>query len=107
VHIAIQHLRKLPTTDGEPRQRDLSVAIERRSRAVHLAVKDDETAASAIAFLRDAAAALPFCMTYVLTDDRSCFTPAFTKICAELGAEYRHMLPHHHFRSIPHQFATL
>ena len=107
VHIDIKHLPKLQTADGERRKRYLYVAIDRRSRSVHLAVQDDETEASAIAFLREAAAALPFCMTHVLTDNRSCFTPAFTKICAELGAEYRHMLPHHHFRSIPHQFATL
>ena len=33
----------------------LYVAIDRRSRSVHLAVKDDETEASAIAFLREAA----------------------------------------------------
>ena len=60
---------------------------------MHLAVKDDETEASAIAFLREAAAALPFCMTHVLTDNGSCFTQAFARVCAELGAEYRHIKP--------------
>ena len=45
-----------------------------RSRSVHLAVKDDETEQSAIAFLREAAAAFPFRITHVLTDNGSCFT---------------------------------
>jgi transposase InsO family protein len=30
----------------------------------------------------------------VLTDNGSCFTPAFAKACAELGAEYRHTKPY-------------
>src|SRR3954465_10857117 len=93
VHIDIKHLPKLQTADGERRKRYLYVAIDRRSRAVHLAVKDDETEASAIAFLREAAAALPFRMTHVLTDNGSCFTQAFAKVCAELGADYRHIKP--------------
>ena len=61
---------------------------------MHLAVKDDETEKSAIAFLREAAAALPFRLTHVLTDNGSCFTPAFAKVCHELGAEYRHTRPY-------------
>src|SRR4051794_5978162 len=93
VHIDIKHLPKLQTIDGERRKRYLYVAIDRRSRSVHLAVKDDETEASAIAFLREAAAAFPFRMTHVLTDNGSCFTQAFAKVCAELGAEYRHIKP--------------
>src|SRR3954462_2872809 len=52
VHIDIKHLPKLQTADGERRKRYLYVAIDRRSRSVHLAVKDDEAEASAIAFLR-------------------------------------------------------
>src|SRR4051794_12098163 len=67
VHIDIKPLPKLQTSDGERRKRYLYVAIDRRSRSVHLAVKDDETEASAIAFLREAAAALPFRMSHVLT----------------------------------------
>jgi transposase InsO family protein len=70
------------------------VAIDRRSRSVHLAVKDDETEKSAIAFLREAAAAFPFRLTHVLTDNGSCFTPAFARVCHELGAEYRHTKPY-------------
>src|SRR3954451_3688593 len=93
VHIDIKHLPKLQTADGERRKRSLYVAIDRRSRAVHLAVKDDETEASAIAFLREAAAALPFRITHVLRDNGSCFTQAFAKVCAELGAAYRPIKP--------------
>src|SRR4028118_771996 len=93
VHIDIKHLPKLQTADGERRKRYLFVAIDRRSRSVHLAVKDDETEKSAIAFLREAAAAFPFRLTHVRTDNGSCFTPAFARVCAELGAEYRHTKP--------------
>src|SRR3954451_17490471 len=57
IHIDIKHLPKLKTSDGERRKRYLYVAIDRCSRSVHLAVKDDETEKSAIAFLREAAAA--------------------------------------------------
>jgi transposase InsO family protein len=32
-------------------------------------------------------------MTHGLTDNGSCFTQAFAKVCAELGAEYRHIKP--------------
>ena len=93
VHIDIKHLPKLQTADGDRRKRYLFVAVDRRSRSVHLAVKDDETERSAIAFLREAAAAFPFQLTHVLTDNGSCFTPAFARACAELGAQYRHTKP--------------
>ncbi|MBO1073714.1 DDE-type integrase/transposase/recombinase [Roseomonas marmotae] len=53
-------------------------------------LKDDETARSAIAFLREAAKAFPFRLTHELTDNGSCFTPVFAKVCAEPGAAYRH-----------------
>ncbi|MCI0755553.1 DDE-type integrase/transposase/recombinase, partial [Teichococcus vastitatis] len=94
IHIDIKHLPKLQTANGERRKRYLYVAIDRRSRSVHLAVKDDETERSAIAFLREAAKAFPFRLTHVLTDNGSCFTPAFARACAELGAEYRHTRPY-------------
>ncbi len=94
IHIGIKHLPKLQTADGERRKRYLFVAIDRRSRSVHLAVKDDETTQSASAFLREAAAAFPFRLTHVLTDNGSCFTAAFAKVCAALGAEYRHTKPY-------------
>jgi len=107
VHIDIKHLLKLQTSDGERRKRYLYVAIDRCSRSVHFAVRDDETGRSAIAFLREAAAAFPFQLTYALTDNRaaiprrdvseadrgSCFTPAFAKACTGLGAQYRHTRP--------------
>ena len=41
---------------------------------MHLAVKDDETTASAVVFLKEALAALPFQVTHGLTDHGSCFT---------------------------------
>jgi transposase InsO family protein len=94
IHIDIKHLPKLQTANGERRKRYLYVAIDRCSRSVHLAVKDNETEQSAIAFLREAAAAFPFRLTHVLTDNGSCFTPAFAKVCAELGADYRHTKPY-------------
>src|SRR3712207_4817164 len=52
VRVDIKPLPKPQTADGERRKRYLFVAIDRRSRSVHLAVKDDETEKSAIAFLR-------------------------------------------------------
>jgi transposase InsO family protein len=94
IHIDIKHLPKLQTANGERRKRYLYVAIDRRSRSVHLAVKDDQTEQSAIAFLREAATAFPFRLTHVLTDNGSCFTPAFAEVCAELGAQYRHTKPY-------------
>src|ERR671917_299695 len=42
-HLDVKHLPKLRTTDGAWRKRFLLVAIDRRSRSVHLAVKDDES----------------------------------------------------------------
>ena len=94
IHIDIKHLPKLKTSDGQRRKRYLYVAIDRCSRSVHLAVKEDETEKSAIAFLQEAAAAFPFRLTHVLTDNGSCFTPAFAKACAALGAKYRHTKPY-------------
>jgi transposase InsO family protein len=93
IHIDIKHLPKLQTANGERRKRFLYVAIDRRSRSVHLAVKDDETERSAIAFLKEAAAAFPFRFTHVLTDNGSCFTPGFARACAALGAEHRNTKP--------------
>src|SRR4051812_8462628 len=51
VHLGLKHLPKLRTADGECRKRCLFVAIDRRSRSVRLAVRDDETEASARSFL--------------------------------------------------------
>src|SRR4051794_23792227 len=57
VHLDVKHLPELRTADGECRKRFLFVAIDRRSRSVHLAIKDEETEASAKAFLEEAVAA--------------------------------------------------
>ena len=95
VHLDIKHLPKLRTADGECRKRYLFVAIDRRSRSVQLAVKDDETEASAVAFLKQALAAFPFRITHVLTDRGSCFTAdGFEQACRELGVEHRKTKPY-------------
>ena len=56
----VKHLPKLRDRNGESRKRYLYVAIDRASRFVHLAVKDDETERSAVAFLKEAVRAFPF-----------------------------------------------
>ena len=71
------------------------MAIDRRSRSVHLAVKDDETEASARAFLEEAVRAFPFRVTRVLTDRGSCFTAdGFEKACRALDLEHRKTRPY-------------
>jgi transposase InsO family protein len=95
VHLDVKHLPELRTADGECRERFLFVAIDRRSRSVHLAVKDDETEASAKAFLEEALAAFPFRVTHLLTDRGSCFTAeGFEGRCRELGIEHRKTKPY-------------
>ena len=95
VHVDIKQLPKLHVGDGEFRKRYLYIAIDRRSRSVHLAVKEDMTARSATVFLRQAAAAFPFRLTHVLTDRGSCFTTgAFSKACTALGAQHRMTRPY-------------
>jgi transposase len=95
VHLDVKHLPKLRTADGEWRKRFLFVAIDRRSRSVHLAVRDEETEAGARAFLGEALAAFPFRVTHVLTDRGSCFTAeGFEKLCRELGVEHRKTRPY-------------
>ena len=95
VHIDVKHLPKLRTSNGESRKRYLFVAIDRHSRSVHLAVKDDETESSAVAFLREAAAAFRFRITHVLTDRGSCFTAdGFEQTCRDLGILHRRTKPY-------------
>jgi transposase InsO family protein len=95
VHVDVKHLPKLRTADGELRKRFLFVAIDRRSRFVHLAVKDDETEASARTFLEEAARAFPFRVTRVLTDRGSCFTAeGFERACRALGVAHRKTRPY-------------
>ena len=95
VHVDVKHLPKLRTSDGELRKRFLFVAIDRRSRSVHLAVKDEETEASARAFLEEALAAFPFRVTHVLTDRGSCFAAeGFERLCRDLEVEHRKTRPY-------------
>ena len=95
VHVDVKHLPKLRTADGEQRKRFLSVAIDRRSRSVHLAVKDEESEASARAFLEEAVRAFPFRVTRVLTDRGSCFTAeGFEQLCRKLRIEHRKTRPY-------------
>src|SRR5437763_8572003 len=95
VHVDMKNLPKLRTADGECRKRYLFVAIDRCSRRVHLAVRDDETEASAKAFLEEAIAAFPFRVTRLLTDRGSCFTAeGFEKRCRDLGIEHRETKPY-------------
>src|SRR5829696_3616252 len=95
VHLDVKHLPKLRDRNGESRKRYLYVAIDRASRFVHLAVKDDETARSAVAFLNEAVQAFPFQVTHVLTDGGSCFTAAgFEAACRTLGVEHRKTRPY-------------
>jgi transposase InsO family protein len=95
VHLDVKHLPKLRTADGEWRKRFLFVAIDRRSRFVHLAVRDDETERSAVDFLKEAIRAFPFRVTHVLTDRGSCFTAeGFERACRRLGVEHRKTRPY-------------
>ena len=95
MHMDVKHLPKLRDRDGVMRKRYLYVAIDRASRYVHLAVKDDETTASAVAFLDEALAALPFRVTHVLTDRGSCFTAdAFEHACERHGVQHRKTKPY-------------
>ena len=95
VHMDVKHLPKLQDRDGVMRKRYLYVAIDRASRYVHLAVKDNETSASAVAFLKEALAALPFRVTHVLTDRGSCFTAdGFEQACEQHGVMHRKTRPY-------------
>ena len=95
VHVDIKHLPKLRDRDGVTRKRYLYVAIDRCSRFVHLAVKDDETERSAVAFLKAAIRAFPFRVMHVLTDRGSCFTAdGFEAACRRLGVEHRKTRPY-------------
>jgi transposase InsO family protein len=95
IHVDVKHLPKLQDRDRVSRKRYLYVAIDRASRYVHLAVKDDETTASAVAFLDEALSAFPFRVTHVLTDRGSCFTAdAFEAACAQHGVQHRTTKPY-------------
>ncbi len=95
VHVDVKHLPELHVGGGAFRRRYLFVAIDRRSRFVHLAVKDDNTERSALAFLDEVVTALPFRIRYLLTDRGSCSTAdAFAARCVALGIEHRRTRPY-------------
>src|SRR5919112_5950885 len=90
IHVDVKHLPKLQDRNRVLRKRYLYVAIDRASRYVHLAVKDDETTASAVAFLDEALSAFPFRVTHVLTDRGTCFTAdGFEHACERRGVAHR------------------
>ena len=74
VHVDIKYL---PALEGAPRQY-LFVAIDRATRWVYLALKPDQTAASARAFLDALTQAAPFRIQKLLTDNGKAFTDRFT-----------------------------
>ena len=95
IQVDVKHLPKLQDRDRVSRKCYLYVAIDRASHYVHLAVKDDETTASAVAFLTDALGAFPFKVTHVLTDRGSCFTAdAFEAACERHGVQHRKTRPY-------------
>jgi transposase InsO family protein len=95
VHMDVKHLPKLQTADGERRKRFLFVAIDRCSRSVHLAVKDEGCEATATAFLREVVERFPFRISHVLTDRGSCLAAdGFEAACRELGIEHRRTKPY-------------
>src|SRR5918997_4557217 len=95
VHLDVKHLPKLRDREGVTRKRFLFVAIDRCSRWVHLAVKDDETTPSAGAFLKEAVQSFPFQVTHVLTDRGSCFTAdGFEAACRQLAVQHRTTRPY-------------
>ena len=94
VHVDVKPLPKVRDREGALRKRYLYVAIDRATRFVHLAVKEDETTASAVAFLNEALVAFPFRVTHVLTDRGSCFTAdAFERACAARQLQHRQTRP--------------
>ncbi|EIZ82143.1 Integrase catalytic domain-containing protein [Methylobacterium sp. GXF4] len=95
VHVDVKHLPKLRDRDGSTHKRFLYVAVDRASRYVHLAVVDDETTASAVAFPTEALDAFPFQVTHVLTDRGSCFTAdAFEAACERHRVQHRKTRPY-------------
>ncbi len=68
------------TTDGECRRRHLLVAIDRRSRWVHLCIRDDAVEVNALGFPDEVAAAFPFRLRRVLTDRGSCFVRPYVRL---------------------------
>jgi Integrase core domain len=86
----INHLPKRRTADEVSRKRYLYADIDRCARWIHLAIQEDETPQSAIAFLKEAVAAFPFKITHVLTGRGSCLTAdGFEDACRKLKVQHR------------------
>jgi|SRR5215212_7722117 len=86
--------RRTPFGRNEPGEQEVRYSLHRASRFV-LAVKDDETEPSAVAFLKEAVQAFPFRVSHVLTDRGSCFTAdGFEAVCRTLGVEHRKTRPY-------------
>ena len=93
IHIDIKHLPKLQTANGERRKRSFmspSTAAPVPSTWPSRTMRPN--AAPSLFCVRPLRR-FPFRLTHVLTDNGSCFTPAFAKACADLGAQYRHTRP--------------
>ena len=109
IHLDIKKLGKIDgighriTGDRRARGEGLGwefahVSIDDASRLAFVAMKPDETALSAVAFLRDAVAhyqSLGVTVSRVMTDNGSCYrSKAFARACRDLGLK--------HFRTKPY-----
>src|SRR3954468_9244551 len=89
------HQNSDPVSDESEILRSRQPLTGKRRVPCHLAVKDDETERSAVAFLQDALTAFPFQVTHVLTDRGSCFTAdGFEAACQSLGVAHRTTRPY-------------
>lgn len=100
VHVDVKYL---PQMGDETSRRYLFVAIDRATRWVYLAVKNNKSAASARAFLNALHKACPITITRILTDNGKEFTDRlfanrerqptgqheFDQLCTALGIEHR------------------
>jgi transposase InsO family protein len=96
-------VKYLPQMQNEARRRYLFVAIDRATRWVFVAIKDNKTAASAKAFLRALQKACPIKIQKLLTDNGKEFTDRlfanrerapsgnheFDQLCQQFGIEHR------------------
>jgi transposase InsO family protein len=96
-------IKYLPQMADETRRRYLFVAIDRATRWVYVAIKDNKTAASARSFLAALHKACPLKIAKLLTDNGKEFTDRlfasrerqptghheFDLLCKELGIEHR------------------
>jgi transposase-like protein len=106
LHIGFKELPRMPDEAGKSY---LCVAIDRASRWVYFEILPDKTAQGTRDFLDRLAAACPFKIEKILTDNGKEFTDRFTaqgereptgrhvfdQGCAELGAEHRLIPPGH------------